>query len=79
MVKNAQRKIEELQKFMTETKAGATVKDKDVDDVKVLIGVKDSMEVIFNKNDETTLYLDQLDESLKFLATNNIAKEKEIK
>ena len=64
---------------MTETKAGATVKDKDIDDVKVLIGVKDSMEVIFNNDESTTLYLDQLDESLKFLATNNISKEKEIK
>lgn len=79
MVKNAQKKIEELQKFMTETKAGATVKDKDIDDVKVLIGVKDSMEVIFNNDEDTTLFLDQLDESLKFLASNNISKEKEIK
>ena len=79
MVKNAQRKIEELQKFMTETKAGASVKDKDIDDVKVLISVKDSMEVIFNTDEDNTLFLDQLDESLKFLASNNISKEKEIK
>ena len=43
---------------MTETKAGATVKDKDIDDVKVLIGVKDSMESIFNNDADTTLYLD---------------------
>ena len=64
---------------MKDTQAGATVRDKDIDDVKVLIGVKDSMESIFLKNDETTLILDQLDESLKFLAGNGISKEKEAK
>ena len=70
---------QELQKFMKETQAGASVKDKDIDDVKVLIGVKDSMESIFLQNDQTTLILDQLDESLKFLAGNGINKEKEAK
>ena len=79
LVKNAQRQIEELQKFMKETQAGATVKDKDIDDVKVLIGVKDSMESIFLKNDQTTLVLDQLDESLKFLSASGVNKEKEAK
>ena len=64
---------------MKETQAGASVKDKDIDDVKVLIGVKDSMESIFLQNDQTTLVLDQLDESLKFLAGNGINKEKEAK
>ena len=54
---------------MKETQAGCTIKDKDIDDVKTLIGVKDSMESIFLKNDETTLILDQLDESLKFLVS----------
>jgi hypothetical protein len=55
------------------------VKDKDIDDVKVLIGVKDSMESIFLKNDKTTLVLDQLDESLKFLSASGVNKEKEAK
>ena len=64
---------------MKETGAGASVKDKDIDDVKVLISVKDNMETIFLKNDEVTLTLDQLDESLKFLAGNGTTKEKETK
>jgi hypothetical protein len=64
---------------MKETGAGASVKDKDIDDVKVLISVKDNMETIFLKNDEVTLTLDQLDESLKFLASNGTTKEKETK
>lgn len=64
---------------MKETGAGASVKDKDIDDVKVLISVKDNMETIFLKNDEITLTLDQLDESLKFLSSNGVSKEKEAK
>ena len=37
------------------------------------------MEQVYSLNDETTLMLDQLDESLKFLSANNISKDKEIK
>ena len=36
---------------MKETHQGATIKDKDLTDVKVLIGVKDCMEVVYTKND----------------------------
>ena len=43
---------------MKDTGAGASVRDKDIDDVKVLISVKDNMETIFLKNDEVTLTLD---------------------
>ena len=79
MVKNAQRKIEQLQGFMKETHSGLTLKDKDLTVVKNLIGVKDCMEVVYKQNDQTTLLLDQLDESLKFLQQNNVSKDKEIK
>ena len=51
MVKNVQKKIETMQAFMKETQQGATIKDKDLSDVKTLIGVKDCMEVVYNKND----------------------------
>jgi hypothetical protein len=51
MVKNAQKKIEMMQAFMKDTQAGATLKDKDLTDVKTLISVKDCMEVVYNKND----------------------------
>ena len=47
--------------------------------MKQLISVKDKMEQVYSLNDETTLMLDQLDESLKFLSANNISKDKEIK
>ena len=64
---------------MKETSSGASVKDKDLSDVKTLIGVKDCMEVVYNQKDSTILSLDQLDETLKFLQANNISKDKEIK
>ena len=48
MVKNAQKRIEQLSSFMKETQAGATVKDKDLSDVKQLISVKDKMELIYS-------------------------------
>jgi len=79
LVKNAQKQIESLGTFMKETHAGATVKNKDLTDTKTLIGVKDCMEQVYVQNAEKTLLLDQLDESLKFLANNGVSKDKEIK
>jgi len=79
MVKNAQKQIEKLSNFMKETHAGATVKNKDLSDTKTLISVKDCMEQVYLQNEEKTLLLDQLDESLKFLANNGVSKDKEIK
>jgi dynein heavy chain len=79
MVKNAQKQIEALQNFMKDTTAGANTKNKDLSDVKSLIGVKDCMEQVFLQKDQKTLLLDQLDESLKFLQTHGISKDKEMK
>ena len=79
MVKNAQKQIEALQSFMKDTSAGAKTSDKDLTDVKTLIGVKDCMEQVFLQKDQKTLLLDQLDESLKFLQSHGISKDKEMK
>lgn len=40
---------------MKDTAAGATIKDKDINDVKVLIGVKDKIDEVKAKNDDVTL------------------------
>ena len=64
---------------MKDTASGAQTKDKDLTDVKTLISVKDCMETVYTRNEETTLLLDQLDESLKFLQTHGISKDKEMK
>lgn len=57
---------------MKETAAGATCKDKDLSNVKTLVSVKDNMTKVYTLNDQTTLILDQLDESLKFLSANGV-------
>jgi len=64
---------------MKETSVGCKADDKELNDVKTLIGVKDCMESVFSKNDSTVLSLDQLDEALKFLQSNGISKDKEMK
>ena len=79
LVKNAQAEIMKLQEFMKSTQAGASIKDKDLTEVRELIGVKDCVEQVNIRADETALILDQLTESLAFLQTNNISKDKEIK
>ena len=48
MPKQVAKQIETLQEFMKSTSAGASVKDKDLADVKVLIGVKDNVEAVNN-------------------------------
>jgi predicted Ser/Thr protein kinase len=64
---------------MKETSQGAQIKDKDLSNVKVLIGVKDKIEDVKKKNDEVQLNLDQLEESLRLLSTVGNAKDKQIK
>lgn len=64
---------------MKETAAGATIKDKDINDVKVLIGVKDKIDEVKAKNDDVTLQLDQLEETLRMLVSHSIPKEKQLK
>ena len=77
--KNAVAQIEALQEFMKETTAGLNVKDKDLQDVKELIKVKDHVETVNSKGDNITLQLDQLDEALKVLQAQNMVRDREIK
>jgi hypothetical protein len=79
LTKHITKTIESTQNWMKETAAGATVKDKDISDVKVLIGIKDNVDEIQAKNDQITLKLDQLDESLRLLQSHQMAKESQIK
>ena len=68
-----------MQTFLKETTQGAQIKDKDISDVKVLIGIQDKIEDVKVKNDEITLKLDQLEESLGMLTRQGLAKDKQIK
>jgi hypothetical protein len=67
--------LEEIHSFITETTKGANTKDKNIQDVKNLIVVKDNVENVFLLNDEIVLKLDCLDESLKMFQEHQIAKD----
>jgi hypothetical protein len=64
---------------MKETSQGAQIKDKDINDVKVLISVKDKIEEVKVKHDDVLLRLDQIDETLKMLSAQGLAKDKQMK
>ena len=70
MPKHVLKQIENLQEYMKSTQAGAQVKDKDLGDVKALIGVKDNVESVQNNGESITLQLDQLDEAIKVLQSH---------
>jgi len=67
--------IEMLQAFMRDTAEGVNVKEKDLTDVRTLLGIKANVEVVTIKNDEIMLQMDQLQEALRLLLANNLAKE----
>ena len=65
MQKVIQKELERLQTQLTDNKKAIATKDKDLKDVKVLLGVKSSVEETQNKTDVITLQIDQLEEALK--------------
>lgn len=75
MGKYIQSGLEDIHHFISETTKGAQTKDKNIQDVKTLISVKDNVESVFNLNDEIVLKLDCLDESLKMFQDHQIAKD----
>jgi dynein heavy chain len=79
MGKYIQSGLEEMHSFIVETTKGAQTKDKNINDVKTLIGVKDNVESVFNLNDELVLKLDCLEESLKMFQEHGIAKDSQVK
>lgn len=79
MGKYIQSGLEELHTFIVDTTKGAQTKDKNIQDVKTLISVKDHVESVFNLNDEIVLKLDCLEESLKMFQEHGIAKDSQVK
>jgi len=55
MQKVIQKELERLQTNLTDNKKAIATKDKDLKDVKVLLGVKSSVEATQNKTDVITL------------------------
>lgn len=79
MTKHIPHSMERLSTFMKETLQGSLIKDKDLTDTKVLISVKDNVELVSAENDRIMLQLDQVDESLKLLQKHSLAKDSQIK
>lgn len=71
--------LEELHNFIVETTKGAQTKDKNIQDVKTLISVKDYVDSVYNKNDEIILKLDCLEESLRMFQEKGHPKDSQVK
>lgn len=77
---NAKNLAELLSEFMTKTSEGCEINaEKNLADVRVLLDVKDHVETVTSRNDEIMLMLDQLQETLRLLLANNLAKESQQK
>ena len=68
-----------MQSDFKETSEGAKIGDKNLENVKTLIAVKDCVEHVQKQAQPITLNLDQLHESLAFLSSNGVNKDKEAK
>lgn len=79
MVKFIHSGLEELHSFILETTKGAQTKDKNIQDVKTLISVKDYVESVFTQTDDIILKIDCLEESLKMFQEHGIAKDNQVK
>jgi hypothetical protein len=71
--------LDELHNFIVETTKGAQTKDKNINDVKTLISVKDYVDSVYNKNDEIILKLDCLEEALRMFADKGHPKDGQVK
>ena len=79
MVKYISSGLEELHSFILESTKGAQTKDKNIQDVKTLISVKDYVDTVFAQTEEIILKLDCLEESLKMFQEHGIAKDSQVK
>jgi len=79
MEKYIKSSLEELHTFILEATKGAQTKDKNIQDVKTLISVKDYVDSVYNKNDEIILKLDCLEETLKMFSERGHPKDAQVK
>jgi len=60
---------------MKESSTSANTKDKDLTEIKQLLGVVDAVKQVHEQSDNMMLQLDQLEETLNFLSTKGLVKE----
>lgn len=71
--------IEQCQSWIKQSAAEAKTSDKDLTDIKQLLGVVDAVKEVNDQADRMLLNLDQLEESLNFLASRGQAKDSQVK
>jgi len=64
---------------MKEMSQSASTKDKNLDEIKVLISVVDSVKCVQDSTDSMMLQLDQLEETLNLLQSQNMSKDSQHK
>lgn len=64
---------------MKESSSQSNTKDKDLTEIKQLLGVVDAVKSVQDNSETMLLQLDQLEETLNFLSTKGLAKESQIK
>jgi len=79
MERHIKKECEKMLSTITEAKKASITKDKDLKDVKSLLGVKFTIEKTLKNSEQTTLQIDQLDESLKVFQQNKMAKDAQLK
>ena len=79
MAKQIQKEIERLSSSLSESKKETITKGKELDDIKVVLGIKESVEAIKRDENEITLQIDQLEESLKLFQAAKLSKDSQLK
>lgn len=71
--------IDQSQTWMKESSAAARTSDKDLTEIKQLLGVVDAVKNVHDNTDSMLLQLDQLEETLNFLAAKGQVKDSQVK
>jgi hypothetical protein len=79
MAKTIQKEIERLSTQLQDQKRDTATKGKELEDIKVVLGIKESVENIKKDENEITLQIDQLEESLKVFQQAKLSKDSQHK
>lgn len=75
MAKQIQKDIERLTSTLGNAKKNTMTKGKDLEDIKEVLNIKESVEHVFRETDQITLQIDQLEESLKMFQKAKLSKD----
>lgn len=79
MDKHIKKELERLTNNLADRKKACRKDDKDIKDVKVLLGVKEATESVIKTTPSIQLEIDQLEESLKLFQSQKLVKDSQMK